>query len=245
MILTFLLSLGLAMAADVEHRLVWDLTVNDTHVGQQTVNIKYHRSGVNLRRVLETWTELNYEERRQSIQYRQRMTADLNGQYPAAFHSVVDVNGTRREVQARWTPASWWLTVITASRDRTAQVPIHRIDLSTADLLDPEAPRALGHYERVRLLISESGDVIEGVVKRLGSTTIKLGEESIVTTGLVLESAQGRSTFFYSADGYLVRFEIWLMGYAIKGLLTAPPPGGVDDFPVDIAQPKIDVIDLN
>ena len=37
---------------------------------------------------------------------------------------------------------------------------------------------------------------------------------------------------WFSAEGYLVRYETNVMGRWIVGTLTAPPPKGMDDAPI-------------
>ncbi len=237
---------GLAGAADLEHKLSWDLSVQGQKVGTRELTVKYIRDegAVGFRRVVESWTEMAGAVGPMRVTYRQRMTAHASGREPASFHSVIDENGSGLEVQARWSPSAWWVTTSTSGRSRTIDMPLNRIDLSTADLMDPDTRYPLSHYDELRLLSAETGEVLTGPLEHIGTSNITIGGQKVQVHGHVWTSPEGKSEFYYSADGFLVRYEIQLLGISLSAILNHAPPGGVDDFPVRVGAPAIEEINL-
>jgi len=246
MLFALLALTGLAGAADLEHALTWDLFVQGQKVGTRELTVKYIRDegAVGFRRVIESWTEIDGTVGPMRVTYRQRMTAHASGREPASFHSVIDQNGSALEVQARWSPSAWWVSTSTSGRSRTIDMPLNRIDISTADLMDPDTRYPLAHFDELRLLSAETSEVLTGPLDALGASNITLGDRTLQVHGYAWTSPEGRSEFYYSADGFLVRYEIQLLGIALSAVLNKPPPGGVDDFPVRIGSPSIEEIAL-
>lgn len=241
-----LAGLGLAHAADLEHKLTWDVTVGGTKVGTRNLRVKYvkEEGQVGMRRVLESWTELDGTLGTMRATFRQRMTAHASGSEPASFHAVSDQNGAPQEVQARWTPGAWWVTTTAAGRSRTVDMPSNRIDLSTADLMDPDSRYPLGHFSQLRLLSAETGEVITGAITPLGTKTMTLGRDELPVNGFAWDSPQGRSEFWYAQDGFLVHYTMPVLGITMVATLQKAPPGGVDDFPVAVAAPAVEQMAL-
>ena len=76
---------ALAGAADLEHALNWDLSVQGQKVGTRELTVKYVRDegAVGFRRVIESWTEINGAGGPMRVTYRQRMTAHATGREKA------------------------------------------------------------------------------------------------------------------------------------------------------------------
>jgi hypothetical protein len=233
-----------ADAADLSHTLSWQLTVRGQPVGKRDLTVKYVKGEGGTNRILESFTDLNGAVGPMKVRYRQRLTAHVDAREPASFHSVVDNNGALMEVQARWTPSAWLVTTTADQRSRTVDMPSNRIDLSTADLMDPYSRLPLSHFDEARILSAETGEVTSGPVEKLGVSDIKIGAETIQVTGYVWTSPQGRSELYYSADGFLVRYTTQLLGIEMEAQLTSPPPGGIDDFPVFVGPPTVEVSSL-
>lgn len=238
--------LGVAEAAEMEHRLVWDVTVGGRPVGTRELTVKYQSdgNGLGMRRILETYTEIDASVGPAVVRFRQRMTAHASGRAPASFHSVVQQDGTVQEIQGRWTPSSWAVTTTLGGRSRTVDLPLGSVDLSTADLLDPDTRFPLAHFDQLDLLSAETGEVLSGRVESLGSRTLRVGGEEVLARGYAWASPQGRSEFWYSADGFLVQFRMPLFGFDVAATLRRPPPGGVDDFPVSVRGAPVEILDL-
>lgn len=233
-----------ALASDMEHQLVWNLSVDGQPVGTRQLTVRYLEGDAGTNRILESFTDLSGQLGPMRVHYRQRMTAHVDAREPAAFHSVIDQNGAGVEVQGRWTPSAWMVTQTGNGRSRTTEMPLTRIDLSTADLMDPYSRLPLSRFEEARILSAETGDVLVGPVEKLGVSELTIAGQPVQVSGYAWTSPQGRSEFYYSADGFLVSYETQLLGVEIHAVLKAPPPGGVDDFPVAARGPKIEELDL-
>lgn len=241
---TLALAAVTANAAELEHRLVWKLSVKGAPVGERTAVIRYLEGSAGTNRIVESYTDLNGAVGPMKVRYRQRMTASIDAREPASFHAVNDQGGATLEVQGRWTPSGWVVTSTASGRSRTVDMPIGRIDLSTADLMDPYTRVPLSYYTEARILSAESGEVLVGPVAKLGVSEIAIQGQPVQVSGYAWTSPQGRSEFYYSADGFLVRYKTQLLGIELEAVLDAPPPGGVDDFPVAAGRPKVEILDL-
>lgn len=247
MILALLILLNTAVAGTpVSHELKWDLTVDGSSIGKRTMTVKFLPSDEGMLRILESWTEIDGKVGPIWVQYIQRLTAHA-GNEPASFHAVIEENGNPREVQGRYTPDGWWVTNADAGRSRTVDVAANRIDLSSADLVDPESRMSLGRFaenSKVRLLSAETGDIWEGVLTTLGPSTISIDKSEVPVVGYHWDGPQGASEFFFSDEGYLVRYKMRLYGLHMQGTLVARPPGGIDEFAVVLGRPAIEEFDL-
>ena len=110
--------------------------------------------------------------------------------------------------------------------------------------MDPLSSVGLQGRDSARVLSAISGDVLEGRVTSLGARDLMIDGRKVPVTGWSWASPEGSSDFFYSTEGYLVKFRMVLMGVEVEGLLSDPPPGGVDDFPVSSGQPSVEKIPL-
>ncbi len=229
-----------ALAADASQQLTWTLAVKGAPVGTRTVQVRTVSADNGGQRILESFTELHGQIGPVRVDWRQRLTAVAVDQDPAAFTSVVDEGGSLREIQGRWTPSHWSVSVNGDGRLKQTDWPIGKVDLSTADLMDPDTRFPLSHFETVRILSAESGDVYTGTVTPLGPSDLVVGGAPVPVTGYRVDSAAGRSTFYYSSEGFLVKYEMTLLGIPMTAELAKPPPGGQDDFPVALGRPTID-----
>ena len=232
-----LLALASAFAAPVT--LAWDLAVQGRPVGTRTVTVKA-LPGDGGRRVLESYTEVAGAVGPVKLDFRQRFTAHLVGADPASFHSVVDQGGQASEIQGRFSAMGWTVTTNIGGRVRTSDYSPGRIDLSTADLFDPQSQLGLKRASTVRILSAETGEVMQGSVVAKGATTVEVAGESVPVEHYQVVGADGSSSFWFSPEGYLVRYELRSMGAKLTGTLTSPPPGGVDDFAVRAAPPIVE-----
>lgn len=233
-----------AAADDLQHDLSWDLQVAGKDAGKRDISVKYVNTGDGMRRILESWTEVEGQVGPIQVVFRQRMTAHTATRTPGSFHSVTEANGVPGEVQARWTPAAWWVTTNVNGHARTLDMPTDRIDISTADLMDPSTSFPLGRYDKVRILSAETGEIYVGDVGDLGNKDIVIDGKKIRCQGWSWDAPVGKSEFWFNADGFLVTYTMHVAGVEVTGTLADPPPPGVDDFPVAVGGPSIEVIDL-
>ena len=240
-----------AAAAAPESTLVWDLTAQNAPVGTRTVTVKVLPGDQGTHRVIEAFTDISGTIGPIRIRFQQRMTAHAEGNAPASFHSVLDENGTPSEIQGRWTPSGWFVSTNVAGRARNVDFPPSRIDLSTADLMDPESrvsPGQLapeqGQSATVRVLSAITGTVETGPLERLGPSEVTIDGTAIPVEGYSWTGSQGVSRFYYSSEGHLVKYQTTVQGIDIQGVLQDPPPGGIDDFPVAIGRPDVETLPL-
>jgi hypothetical protein len=233
-----------ATAAEREHTLVWDLSAGGKPIGSRNLVVRYLDGEGGTSRVLESYTEIDGQIGPTRLRWRQRMTAHVDAREPASFHSVIDHDGTPIEVQGRWTPSAWVVTTLANGRPRTVEMPLTRIDLSTADLFDPDTRVPLSHFSGVRILSAETGEVLTGPVEQLGVREVTIAGKSVSVTTYAWSSPHGRWELSYSADGYLVRSVTQLLGITLEAQLRQAPPGGIDDFPVGVGPASIEALDL-
>lgn len=241
---TVMLLAALAGAADSKIALNWELSVDGRRIGSREVSVKYVQEDVSPRRIVESWTEVDGAVGPIRLVYRQRMTAHATKEEPASFHAVMEQNGVPMEVQARWSPSAWWLTTNSGGRVRTTELPVDRIDLSTADLMDPDTRVPLGRLTQARILSAETGEVMVGPVVDLGAKELDVGGVRVQAQGYAWDAPMGRSTFWFSAEGYLLQYDMALLGVQVQARLTHAPPPGVDDFAVGYRKPEIEELPL-
>jgi hypothetical protein len=137
------------------------------------------------------------------------------------------------------------VTTTADRKSRTNDLDLSRIDLSTADLMDPYTRVGLDGRQEARILSAETGDVLLGTVEPLGVEELSIKGTAVQVTGWRWTGPQGANTFWYSSDGFLVKYQSQLLGIVLDAVLRDPPPGGVDDFPVAAGTGgSIEVIDL-
>ncbi len=233
-----------AIAATVEHDLTWSLTIGGRPAGTRTATIKIAPGESGTHRIVEAFTDIQATVGPARIRARHRMTVHAEGGDPASFHSVLDLDGEASEIQGRFSPGGWTVSTNHGGRLRTAEFSPAHIDLSTADLLDPESRVSFAREGTVRLLFAETGDVVEGQVRRLGASTVTIGSTAVDVQGFRWSSPEGESTFWFSPEGYLVHYTMQIFGVPVEGRLTAPPPAGIDDFPVRVWGPPVETLPL-
>lgn len=239
------LAMGLAWAAPPEQHLTWDLAIGGQPAGSRQLTIRYLPGEDG--RILEAYTSVTGQFGPVKLNYEQRMTGHVrNG--PADLHSVADEGNVIVEVQARWAPAAWTVTTTLNGVSTPATVATNRLDLSTLDLLDPLTSAPFAGRTSATVLVAETGEILTGAVEPLGASEVTVAGTTVPVTGYAWTSTAGRSELYYSADGFLVRYQTRLggklAGVAVEGVLRAPPPAGLDQFPVGGGAGGIDAVDL-
>ncbi len=234
---------GDALAGDDVQKVTWDLLIDGHKVGTRTATVTTERKGDESTRVIESYTQVNATLGPISLAWRQRLTS-VSDRVPASFQSKLDENGDPRNVSVRWQSEGWSVSLGDRRGNRTQVVAPYQIDLSTADLIDPGSRWRLDRYTHVKVLSAETGDIWEGPVEALGSGTVEIGVNPVAVEGWAWTSPEGRSTFWYSDDGWLVHYEMRVLGHTVEGVLTQAPPAGPDAFAVSTGNPKVEVLDL-
>ena len=91
---------SLGWAQDVEQKLTWSIRAGGSEIGHRDVTVKFVKTDAGVRRIIESWTELNGAVGPIPISMRQRMTVHAAGRDPRSFHSVMEFNGVPQAVQA-------------------------------------------------------------------------------------------------------------------------------------------------
>lgn len=238
---SLLLSASLAHAAP--DTLSWQLEVNGKAVGERTLTVATEQTPYGELRTLRAETRVDATVLGIPFAYRQNMAANAD-RGPASFISVIERQGGLSEVQGRLGASGWRLTVTEGGRARSFEIPANDVDLSTADLMDPHSRVGLRRFTDVRVLSAETGDVVSGKVEPLGPSTVTVAGRPVPVEGYALVTDQGRGLFYYTTEGWLVRFESRVFGQDLAGQLAAPPPVGIDDEPVDLFGPGLRTTDL-
>lgn len=238
------LLLGVVPSLAGPQTLAWDLKLNGKSVGERTLTVDIEETDFGELRTLKADTRIDAKVIGIPVVYRQRLTANAD-RGPASFVSLVDRGGEVSEIQGRLTATGWRMEINDEGRIRTYDVAVSKVDLSTADLLDPFTRVPIARFtDEVSVLSAETGDVLTGKVEPLGPSTVNIRGQSVAVEGYKLAIDRGAGTFYYTTDGWLVRFESKVMGQKIEGQLTEPPPRGIDDQPVNIFGEELKVIDL-
>lgn len=222
-------------SAETEQHFTWNVALDGKPIGQRTMTVKYLTTASgDERRVLEVWTELDATVLGLDYRFRERLTAHV-GSEVAAFHASQDLAGDITEVQARRGALQWTVTVNRNGAETTREYPTGSIDLSTADLLDPDSRVPLSRYPEAKVLSAEGGDLWAGTVTRLGPSELVVAGEKVAVEGYTFtpSSGPGSLTSYYTADGYLVQYQLQVLGKELVGTLDAPPPVSADEAPIE------------
>ncbi len=87
-------------------------------------------------------------------------------------------------------------------------------------------------YPQAKVLSAETGDIFDGPVHGTGAGEISIGGVPVPVTGVEWTGDQGEGRFWYNNDGYLVRYELVVLGRRLVGTLREPPPLGPDAAPI-------------
>ncbi len=142
-------------------------------------------------RLLQAFTTFVLPIPKGTLSYEQRMGTRLGGD--RSFVASMATNGEVREVQARQAlDNTWAITAASAAGAHSRDLPGDAIDLTSAELLDPErALHTLGSLGTLRLLSAETGAILEGPVTALGPATLPVGPDEVEVQRFRFEPAEG------------------------------------------------------
>ena len=223
--------------------LTYAIRVAGAQVGTRRTTVRYEDVSGQSSRTIESYTDIDATIGPVHVVYKQRLTGFASSS-PASFHSVIEENGSPIEIQARWGHDAWTVTVVDRRASRTVDHPTLDIDLSTVDLIDPGTRFSMSRMSSAKVLSAETGDIWEGEISPLGSRDLSLGGREVTVDGFVWMSPEGRSEFWYDGEGYLVQYNMRLLGFRVEGTLTEAPPPGPDEFAVGLGSGKVDVSPL-
>ncbi|MFT7520145.1 MAG: hypothetical protein ACI9MC_002289, partial [Kiritimatiellia bacterium] len=238
-----LLSTLAALAAPAPTNLTWDLTLGSQNVGTRSLAIRTEQTRDGTLRILQADTAIKANFAGMQFSWRQKLTAnaDLG---PSSFIGVTNTSGQVSEIQGRRGAGGWIVSASTGGHETWQEYDSDAIDLSSADLLDPDSTVPIARFETARILSAETGQILTGTVEPLGPSEVDVSGTSVPVEGYIWKTEDGTARFFYTADGYLVRFETKIMGKLIAGTLDKPPPRGPDEQPVALGTDGIQEVEL-
>jgi len=222
--------------------LSWALTVDGVAVGWRRVDISWADAEHRVFTGGMTLDGSALDGKLRKIRYEQALSANSQQGRPASFTASIDDGRRAREVQARRTGTTWTIVVSEDGEARTHTLPHTRVDLSTVDLLDPESERSLLGRDYARILLAETGKIEEGAVRRVGTQRVMVVDEEVEV--LEWSTSEGPYRLWYAPNGWLVRWEVPLMGLRVQGVLQGEAPRATDEFPVGDPVGTIEVFNL-
>ncbi|MCK6515028.1 hypothetical protein L6R46_08245 [Myxococcota bacterium] len=215
------LLLGLAPAEAAESvSLRYLLAVDGEVIGHRDLKINYLPSDSGELRLMESFTELTFSIAGQPYTYKQR----LGGLGGGNFSSAISDNGTGREVQAVRSSLGWTVTVAEGKTAEVYALGPSAFDLTSLSLHDPAVAESLAGRSSLKVLVAETGGVMEGPLRQAADVQIKLGGQMITCDEYVWSLPEGEVRLDYGPDGHLMRYTTRVAGKVITATLDRPPP---------------------
>ena len=222
-----------AMATEQSQTLTWALKANDAPIGTHQLTVRYLPSdGGGTSRILESVTKISGLPVTRKQPYRQQLVAHIDGNKPATFSTRIEHQGSVREVQGRPASSRWYVTTAIDGQTESTTFLANEVDHSFADWLDPLSAIGLADRKQANVLSTDSGKILSGTVQSLGTQSFQLTSGTVNATGFAWTTTEGRAELYYSADGYLVKYVLPLLGTRVEGTLQSPVPTGLDEFPL-------------
>ena len=224
-----------APAAEVQ-TFSYTLLSDDQAVGKREAGIRYLPRGRAEVRLLESWTSFDLALPAARLSFEQRLGARFGGD--RTFTSSTRVNGTVREVQARLgVDGVWSVTVTSGGEAETWTLAGDAVDLTSAELFDPErALSLLARSTTLRLLSAETGRVMTGPVATLDPSTLEVGGQRVPVQRFRWTPPEGPMVLAFAEDGYLLAYDWQAVGRLVgarMGSLPAPRTWGGGQAVVD------------
>lgn len=217
-----LLALVAAVAFADEQKLVYDLFLGKTDVGDRELTIRYLARDDGERRVLSVVTRA--EGPTGVVACRQSAQSNPRG---ATFTTSLQVGESVSQVQGILLPnGGWQLVVADAQGVAESTLRPSEARMTTLDLLDPGRTVLLSQPGSVGILIAETGRVLDGQLSAGESTTVKVGGKSVPATKYVVDGsagAGGRGEFYLDDNGILLRSDLDFFGATMTAIARSAP----------------------
>ncbi len=216
--------------------LSFTLLSDDRPVGTREAGIRYLARERGEVRLLESRTALDLAVPGVRLAFEQRLGARLGGD--RGFTSSTRVNGVVREVQAHLEPdGTWAVTVTTGGEARTWVLAGDAVDLTSAELLDPDrALPLLARSDALRLLSAETGQVLAGPVVALEPSTLDVGGQAVPVQRFRWSPPEGPMVLAFGENGHLLAYDWQAAGRLVGARARSLPPprtwGGGPEQPV-------------
>ena len=214
-----LLALVAAVALADEQKLVYDLFLGKSDVGDRELTIRYLAREDGERRVLSVVTTA--ETPAGTVSCRQSAQSSPRG---ATFTTSLQLGSAVSQVQGILSPTGGWQLVV-ADAEGVAESSLRpgEARLTTLDLLDPGRTGLLSQPGRVGILIAETGRILDGELRAGEPAPIKVGGKSVQTTKYVVEGDAGRGEFFVDDNGILLRSDLDFFGATVSAVARSVP----------------------
>lgn len=197
------------------------LAVDGAVVGHRDLQLRYLSGPDGEIRLLQSWTQLDVLIAGQPFAYRQRLSGMGNS---GGFTSVIREGDQAREVQAVRGPLGWSVSVTDGGQARVWELGADRFDMTSLSLVDPDASGALAGRTHLRVLVAETGEVLEGGLRQAGTVQVALGGVQLPATEYVWALPEGEVRLAYGAQGHLLRYTMRVAGRVVTATLDRPPP---------------------
>lgn len=221
----FLALWGLAMPAYAEDRpLQYRVSRGGDPVGTRKVSLQYLPGEEGEIRLVSAWTEILAPLPGGRYTFEQRLGGRFGGS--RSFSSSLRENGRTREVQGHLSPqGEWVVTVVERGGARSWDLPQNAIDLTSLELLDPQrALRTFQDATNLRLLVTETGAVLEGPVTDLGTGELRVGDDTVQVHRFRWEPPAGAMVFAWNDEGILISSALYVGGFSFEARLQELPP---------------------
>lgn len=203
--------------------LTYQLFLGDKVVGTRESKILYLPSDRGEVRLLQAYTRLAVPVGPSQYKYVQRLGGRLGG--TRSFTSSIEDNSLVREVQAyQADDGQWQVTVVEKGRARNWTLAPEAIDITSAELLDPE--RALKVFQTataLKVLATETGSILEGPVTDLGTQERVIGGKPANVHRYKWSPEGGEMILGYNDAGFLVEYQVTVAGKRLDARLQALP----------------------
>jgi len=216
--------------------LTWQLFYGEKSVGSREAKVLYLPSDTGEVRLLQAFTQLAVPMGAGQYKYVQRLGGRFGG--ARSFASSIEDNALVREVQGYLSEQGEWIvTVVEKGHAKTWSLPGDAIDMTSAEMLDPErAPRTLQSLTTLRVLATETGNVLTGPVEDLGIQERTIANQTVNVHRFKWSPAGGEMMMGYDDAGFLVEYEITVAGKRVRARLQVLPAartfGGALDGPL-------------
>ena len=200
------------------------LTANGQEIGKRDAEIRYLPSDNGEVRLFQALTEFSIPLTTGSYHFKQRLGGRLGE--ARSFSSSIDDNGETREVQGYLSPqGEWVVTVVDKRGARTWNLESGAADMTSLEFMDPEqGKRILDSVTNLKVLATETGAILDGPVERLQSQEMVFEGQQVLARRYRWSPPGGSMVFFYDDAGFLLGYEVDLVGRTVGAHLTAPPP---------------------
>jgi hypothetical protein len=236
---------GGSARAEVQE-MVYDLVLGENTVGRRRVTVRYLPSDGGEVRVLESYTELSVPLGRKSFLFVQRLSG-MGATGPSGFVATSREMGEPHEVQLTERLSGWQVSLAEDGKIARWDLKKGSFDATSLTLVDPEsATELLSSLDRLRVLSAETGKVVDGALKSLGSGTVEVAGTPVTVARWSWQLPVGAVELAYGPTGHLVRYNLLVGGRNVEATLREVPAPRTfgDNLDTPLMGPGIEGVEL-